>query len=166
MVWKNLFLEETDLALRIQFFPPPNLKVFKSFIHLCYIACLLSSKSNSLTKLILINMIHLNFRYSPSLFTVTVPPPTPMFCLETWKQAQVELVSCFPSPFASLLRFLVSLLYIIGISFSFYLLHIKISAVIFSISKIFLIFEIFFSLNSLFLLHRCNNLVCLKMTIN
>lgn len=112
-------------------FPSPNLKVFKSFIHLCYIACLLSSKSNSLTKLILINMIHLNFRYSPSLFTVTVPPPTPMFCLETWKQAQVELVSCFPSLFASLLHFLVSLLYIIGISFTFYLLHIKISAVIF-----------------------------------
>lgn len=36
-----------------------------------------------------LNMVHLNFRYSPSLFTVTVAPPP----CSAWKN--VELVSCF-----------------------------------------------------------------------
>lgn len=141
-------------------FSPLSLKFFIIFIHLClYSICLLPSKSNSLIKLILIlpflNMVHLNFRYSPSLFTVTVAY---MFCLE-----KCWIGILFSYLFASLFHFLVSFFTLWEFSsvFTCCILKFQLSYFLFQRS-----YFLKFSLNSLFLLHRCNNLICLKMTIN
>lgn len=135
MVCKSLLLEKLHLALRIHF--PPSEPFFISVIHLFCMAYVYFHQTQLINQvhpdLPYLNMVHVNFRI-PLLYSPCIPPP-PFFCLEKM-EIDTGLVGSFLFHFSFLCQF--ALHY--GNFLQLFLLHIKISVVIFSVSKIFLIF--------------------------